>query len=253
MISYVPESRRSITSECFRTLSETDTTGLERPVFSLLFRRCKFKYPTLSPLFNFYQEEFPDRLHTNALIVKATDLLLLRAPDITHIVFLYDDFVFHRQWLRQLAALIERHPKARAWSVYRSSYTRHHRITGGDGTDVTMTMHDGLGCVTVEEWVSYWHTFVKVCGGDATVPGNHELGGGCTLDVHHAYAHAGDRWATSRDYMENLGVHPELGRQDQAIDFVGLCEDKHEEVRMEEDNCLSSLRGRGSEENTLAG
>jgi hypothetical protein len=113
--------------------------------------------------------------------------------------------------------LIERHPDGIAWSVYRSRYTRHHRIIGGDGTDVLMTMHDGVGAVTREEWLEYkkHHN-----GYDFQVPPTWP-GGGSTPDIHHSCARPGNRWATSRDYLENLGRHQGIEQYDCAIDFVG--------------------------------
>lgn len=170
----------------------------------------------LSPTFE--MRKLPDedlipahRASQSLLSASSADTLLGADPDITHILFMYDDFVYNPEWFQELTLLIDRHPVATAWSVYRSSFDRHHRIVGDDGTDVMMNMHDGVGCVTREEWQEYG----KMLCGDFTTPD------GCTFDLHHAAARPGERWATSQDYWENIGVHPELGRKDMAISFVG--------------------------------
>lgn len=150
----------------------------------------------------------------NSRDVYMADMMFLN-PEVSHVVFLYSDFVFNSQWLTELKKLILRHPDARAWSVYRSAYTRHHRIVGGDGVDVLMTMHDGLGCLSREEWEEY-----KIhINGDYTCPAT--MGGGSTIDIHHPYKRPGEYWATSRDYWENLGRHAGIEKYDCAIDFVG--------------------------------
>ena len=75
-----------------------------------------------------------------------------------------------------------------------------------------MTMHDGIGCVTREEWLEY-----------AKFHNGHDFycSDGCTPDIHHAEQRPGERWATPRDYMENLGRHRGIESVDCAIDFVG--------------------------------
>lgn len=216
--------RKKIVEQSLMTLAKTDVTGLDAEL--VIFYRE-------SPLMDYEKdcEALDERyLHlvkdegtypyTNDVTYASVKALKELVPDATHIVFLYDDFIFNPQWLNQLVGVIERHPDAKAWSVYRSSYTRHHRIVDGDGVDVRMTMHDGMGCMTVGEWDAF-ETLIKSQVGNTTVPPNHELGGGFSIDIFHAYAMPGDRWATSRDYWQNLGIHAGLGRQDQAIDFVG--------------------------------
>lgn len=156
----------------------------------------------------------------NGLVSIAADLLIEEVENITHVGFLWDDFYYHPEWGIKLNELVLRHPDAKAWSIYRSSYTRHHRIIGGQSSsgDCLMTMHDGVGLMTVEEWKEYGASKRA----DFACP--ESMGGGNTIDIHHAYERPGDRWATGRDYAQNLGVHANLGRLDQAIDFVGFVE-----------------------------
>lgn len=225
-ISYVNSAfRQGVTNHSLTTLAATDTEGLFPYLFVFYKASDLLNYDTFldSLTSKFVTHLVRDEANhggVNNILRASVENILLQAPDVTHLVFLYDDFIFNPNWLKQLVGVIERHPDARAWSVYRSSYTRHHRIVDGDGVDVRMTMHDGIGCITKEEW-KLLDNEVTVRAGDTTVPNTHELGGGCSLDVFHAYALPGSRWATSRDYWQNLGIHPGLGRQDQAIDFVG--------------------------------
>lgn len=218
LLSYVYSAERaSVAARSLTSLAKTNTDGLEKPLLQITYRSDIFKYDTYLDMLKDKFEVLPvvDDGSTgdlSLLWVQSMDKLLDK--DVTHLTSLFDDFVYNPNWLQQLYQLIERHPYAKGWSVYRSSYTVHHRILGSDGSDVLMSMHDGIGTVTKEEWNAYKNQHNNCFYVDAP-------GGGCTPDIHLAYVRPGDRWATGRDYMENLGVHKHLGRLDQAIDFVG--------------------------------
>ncbi len=220
IVSYVYNAERlAIANRSFNSLAKTNVQGLVRPVLQIMYNPKSLLmygdvFDVLTPAWEVYTDA-DTTVGFNALVSAAGDHLIKEHEDITHIGFLWDDFVYNSEWLQELNSLIKRHPEAKAWSIYRSSYTRHHRIIGGDKTDVLMTMHDGIGTMTREEWIEYGASQRT----DFTCP--ESMGGGCTIDIHHAYERSGERWATSRDYCENLGVHSFLGRQDQAIDFVG--------------------------------
>lgn len=207
----------------FKSLAKTNTADLETPIIQLVHR----------PPFNTYiqyvtelqknwvvisDEDKPGIFGINMVFGHFGDKLLNENPDVTHIGFLVDDFVYNPEWLRQLTNLIIQHPDGIAWSVYRSRYTRHHWII--DGTvqangDCLMSMHDCLGVMTREEWFEYGASKKS----DFTCPAS--LGGGSTIDIYHAASRPGNRWATGRDYMENLGRHRGIEQLDCAIDFVG--------------------------------
>lgn len=217
LISYVSNAERErITTRSLESLANTDVSGFEhKPVLDITYRPESFNYEVVRPLF---EEKFcfrlipdppivpkPDQGHQSATI--AAMALLQDYPDVTHIVCLVDDYIYNPQWLHRLEELIMRHPTdTRAWSVFRSRYTAFHQIIGGDGTDVLMSMHDSMGCMTREEMIGF-------CG----------VGYPWAPDVAHQQQRPGNRWATSRDYMENLGRHHALGiaEVDCAIDFVG--------------------------------
>jgi len=145
---------------------------------------------------------------------------LFAETECSHIVELADDMIYHPQWFIKLKALVERHPDARAWNVYRSAHTRHHRTirqSDDEYQDHLVTSMAGNGtCWTREEW-NVWGVNWKQ-GPTWPVPT-----GGDTLDLHHAYFRPGDRWATDKSYMQHIGiigVHCHPGTPEHALNFV---------------------------------
>lgn len=209
------EERKAIVARALNSLQRTNVTGLVKPVMKITYGPSNFDYtPYIEKLGRKFEvtaapdPPYMQKPDTGHLMGQEAAIRLLKEySDVTHVVFLWDDQIYNPDWLRQLAKLIERHPDGVAWAVYRSAYTDYHRIIGGDGTDVLMTMHDGIGCVTREEWESFVaeHGFVWA------------------PDISHAGMRPGNRWATKRDYMENIGRHYDrgIGDVDGAIDFVG--------------------------------
>lgn len=210
---YRPE-RVAMVRHVLTSLAKTNVDGLEKPVFRISYRPSFFDYnefvPALSEKFEVYMvTDSPQCNSMQYAHVDAGVKILNEHPEVTHVCHLCDDRICNPQWLQETKGLIERHPGARAWSVFRSAYTDFHRIIGGDGIDVLMTMHDALGCTSREEWMQ----FFSECGYTGEP------------DCDHAARHPGERWATSRDYME---IHPVgrhfdrgIGEVDRAIDFVG--------------------------------
>lgn len=208
---YKPE-REAMLEHALTSLSKTVVDGLEKPVLRISYKPTGFNYEKYVEVFEdkFEVTLIPDVPECTNMPYAAMDAgtkILSEHPDVTHNVHLCDDRIYNPFWLIQLKGLIDRHPYAKSWSVYRSRYTDYHRILGGDGVDVIMSMHDAIGCTSREEW----QEFVRLHG---YVP--------CP-DIQHAQYRQGDRWATSRDYMDNIGRHYDIGigEVDCAIDFVG--------------------------------
>jgi len=138
--------------------------------------------------------------------------------EVTHIIYLTDDLVYHPRWFIELKALISRHPDARAWSVYRSAHDRHHKTRSVVGDDHEVTSLSGNGtCFTVDEWKAWG--VGSIDGSSWPVPT-----GGNTLDLHHAYHRPGERWATGKSYIQHIGMNGlrvTSGVPEYALDFVG--------------------------------
>jgi YD repeat-containing protein len=221
MTSYMYNERRTIIARrSFASLCKTNVAGLEKPALQLIYHEPRWLFESyieeLSKTWEVYvEEEKPIKEKTWETFGVYGAQELLNKTDITHIGFLADDFVYNPGWMQQLVLLINRHPDGKAWSVYRSGYTRHHRIIGGDGVDVLMTMHDATGTMTRQEWDEYGASTRK----DFTCPPS--MGGGCTIDIHHAFIRPGNRWATSKDYWQNIDPHNGIETEDVAIDFIG--------------------------------
>jgi hypothetical protein len=218
LVSHVYDAQRvELATRSFNSLAKTNILGLDKPVLQLTYKPASFNYDP-------FVEKLKEKFEVNVLMdplgmpsgmanfcpvcEDGVMKILDQHQDVTHVDFLWDDFVYNPEWLQELAKLIERHPvDTMAWSVYRSAYTAYHRIIGGDGVDVLMTMHDGIGCMTREEFGAY------MASGWAPCP-----------DIDHASRRPGNRWATSRDYKQNIGKspsHAHFAEYDCAIDFVG--------------------------------
>jgi hypothetical protein len=136
---------------------------------------------------------------TDQSLCWGVEMLMDRIKEMTHFIYLTDDLLYNPMWFIELKALVLRHPDARAWSVYRSSYTRHHVTLRQEDTDHVVSSLSGNGtCMTVEEWKAWG---VKSADGTTwPVPT-----GGNTLDLHHAYYRPGDRWALDVSYIQHIG------------------------------------------------
>ena len=149
----------------------------------------------------------------------AMERTIIKREDMTHVIILSDDMLYHPNWFLETKALVDRHPNAKAWSTYRSAHTRHHRtLIRDEFGDHSVTSMAGHGmCFTTEEWKAWG---VKSTDGQAwPIPT-----GGDTLDLHHAWKRPGERWATDKSYIQHLGVvgvHTHVGTPEQALEFVG--------------------------------
>jgi hypothetical protein len=217
MVSYAYDGTRcDALARSLPSLARTNVIDLEKPVLRITYKPALFDYTSyfevLKQTFDLEvgvdppDLQWPEYSHYSRWCSKLQGMAIRKVfeeyHDVTHVALLWDDFIYNPEWLRELAKLIERHPDGIAWSVYRSSYTSFHRIIGGDGNDVLMTMHDGVGCVTKEEFFAG----LDRAGSD---------------DCEHAARRPGNRWATKRDYCQNLCRHSFCADVDCAIDFVG--------------------------------
>ena len=156
----------------------------------------------------------PDDVRTGcAALTFGFDFLFSNYPNVTHGVFVADDFVYNPAWLVELESLIQRHPGARSWYVYRSNNERWHRTLREEDSDHLVTSISGPGCFAREEWRSWgvdYHIF--------------PFPGGWTLDLLHSMMRLGERWVTARSYIQQIGVrgmHNSAQECDEAVDFVG--------------------------------
>lgn len=232
LVSYIYSQERAGWAErSFRSLARTNVDGLGyKPVMQYTYR-----LPPAVP-FDYFQcvlqwkekfegmavDEPADVKGLDPVVIWSANHLMAKRPDVSHVMFLMDDFLYHPDWLLKLRDLIERHPEARGWSVYRSGYMRHHKTVRYEEwtEDHGVTSISGIGCISQVEWQEYapdWHR------GHGGFPVPQECGGGNTLDLHHAYARPGERWATGKSYIQSIGVnglHCRNG-QDVAEEFVG--------------------------------
>lgn len=137
------------------------------------------------------------------------DHLFRNYPCITHGGILQDDFIYNENWLRELDALINRHPKALNWWVYRSNNEKYARTIKSDRMDMLVTCINGPGVMTREEWQAWGLDYHAVDFG---------------LDVTHPKHRPGERWVTAKSYIQSIGIRgthntPEEGEV--AIDFAG--------------------------------
>lgn len=260
---YRPE-RAPWIAQSLETLGNTDLTGLNPVFFQLTYKPTDFEYgPSIMNInkkwnngdgvkaYFYIDEEPPEVKGLDPVFIWSANRLLAynTHPEITHIVFLTDDVLYNPQWLQQTSRLIERHPKARAWTTYRSAYDRHHKtlktatyqfapiLEGGasgpiieECTDHYVSSISGIGTMSRKEWETYAPDWKRGHGG-FPVPATYDIGGfgihsggGNTLDLHHAFYHQGERWATEKSYQEHIGVigtHA-TGVPEHGVDFVGI-------------------------------
>jgi hypothetical protein len=189
-------------------------------------------------------------------VIYGYDYLLREFPEVTHLIFLTDDWLYSPHWLEAMRDLIERKPQAKAWWVYRSAYEYYHKTlrVEKDG-DVLVRSTCPQGCMTGEEYLSMhlnWRDWTKLSPRACDIDFNQDTGTlrvlfqdmhwqelpqgapreealipirhGLSLDLMDPWFRWGERWVTARSYILNIGIQginqtpetPEL-----AIDFVG--------------------------------
>jgi hypothetical protein len=232
LVSYIYSPERAAWADrSFFGLGRTNTEGLGyKPAMQFTY-----KTPPTVPFDYFryvveWTSKFDGRATEEPAEVKGLDPIVIwsfnkmvaERPDVSHLILLTDDVLYHPDWLLQMHGLVERHPDARAWTVYRSSYIRHHKTVKYDewADDHSVTSIAGIGCMTRQEWQEYAPDWRRGHGG---FPVPEENGGGNTLDLHHAYARPGERWATGKSYWQHIGMKGTHGNSncETAADFVG--------------------------------
>ena len=216
---YKPE-RRALADEAFRTLNRTNTLLFEQKPKLLVVSNGTWGLD-LSGVFGFdwrVVDGHGKAKGTEQSLAWGT-AVVLEETNVDFIVWLGDDAKFHPEWLNQLSALIDRHPDARSWNVYRSAYETYHRPVAKEGLDVQTTCLCGHGLTFSrqewEEWGIDWKT------------GNWPSPAGDTLDLHHSWKRPGERWCTKLSYIEHtgkVGMHCTGVEPEYAVNFQGTGE-----------------------------
>jgi hypothetical protein len=116
---------------------------------------------------------------------------------VDYVTWMGDDALFHPEWLVQLVELIERHPDAIAWSVYRSNHEKFHAPLEFVREDVLVKSICGHGLTLGKNEWSTW----GVRWEDHGWAGVEKM----TLDLLHAQERNGARWVTKKSYVEHTG------------------------------------------------
>lgn len=118
---------------------------------------------------------------------------------VDYVTWMGDDALFNPYWLWKLAGLIERHPDAVSWSVYRSSFEWIHKTLKEEGEDVLVRSICGHGLtLSKKEWTEWkidWHKQAWWAPD------------GDTLDLVHVDERKGERWVTKRSFIQHTSPH----------------------------------------------
>jgi len=120
-------------------------------------------------------------------------------------------------WLYALIRLIERHPDAMAWSVYRSAHVKYHAPIREEGDDIEVRSLCGHGMtISRQKWLDWGINWVH---------GAWNCPSGDTLDLQYAHVKPGERWCTKVSYIDHcakVGVHQQVGMPEYGLDFAGV-------------------------------
>lgn len=213
--------RRDLALRTFDSLSRTAPALDPLPILYIIEKPSVVPAYNLEALTSFQTcvEPEPDMVYgTEQTLAYGTEQVLDKYPTVTHVVWMGDDALFYPGWLHALRALIDRHPQARAWSVYRSAHVRYHATIALMDADVLVKSLCGHGMTfSREEWAAWgidWRAgrrWITPTGGE-------------TLDLNHPYARPGERWTTQRSYVEHTGetgVNCKPGIPEYAQAFMG--------------------------------
>lgn len=227
LASWIYDEQRQVWAQkSFNSLAKTKTVKLDTiPVLQFTYKPSGVVF---TPFFLAWSHKFLVSVTEQPKFVRGLDPTLIWSADkvfaeykdVTHVMFIMDDYLFKPTWLKQLEGLIDRHPKAKAYSVYRSANSRHHwTVKRNSYGDHKVTSISGIGAVSREEWMAYKPDW-KLGHGHYNVPENN--GGGYTVDLHHPWARPGDRWVTDKSYIQHIGVegiHCGVGVPERALNF----------------------------------
>jgi len=250
--------RQRLAQASFASLARSLTDGLEQqPVLLFVEKNEPETGDVVSaasfPGFEVLRLPEPhDAASIDGCLLYGFSYLAERFPEVSHFAMLTNDWVYNREWLYRLKEIIERHPDAKAWWVYRSAFEKFHKTLRIEDDVLVRSMNAG-GCFPREGFDSYpdYHVcridspriskveFDEVSGamdfsfgeesyrvenGDRTITPLLSIQHGLTMDLYDAWLRQGERWVTKRSYILNLGVHginqqPEF--PEYAVDFVG--------------------------------
>jgi|SRR5882724_2029673 len=226
--TYVDSTDRQLIAQTsYRSLLKTIVPNGDAPLFVVCVWKGQIAKDQVDKVRCFINSPFqmetmhqPDGIEgSDQSICYAMEQVILKVPGLTHVILLCDDILYHPDWFVETKALVERHPDAKAWTIYRSAHTRHHRTVARDGFgDHSVTSMAGSGmCITLDEWKAWG---IKASDGMSwPIPT-----GGHTIDLHHAWARPGERWATDKSYIQHIGkigVHCTAETPEYALEFVG--------------------------------
>lgn len=221
---YKPD-RAPLADACFRTLVKTKCNGDYKPLFVMLLKETAYMYPIWQLREVFDVVSLPQRANgtefkgSSQPLIYGTDLVFQHGADFA--VHVNEDALFHPDWLLKLATLINRRPKAIAWSVYHSAHTTIHKELRFDGPDVLVRSINGNGLtVSKEEWLAWGPRWQ-----DHSWP--RDLRSVVTLDYKHFLERPGERWVTKVSYIEHTGrdgTHCKPSTPEFAQHFAGIGE-----------------------------
>jgi hypothetical protein len=219
MPTYVYDAtRRILADRTFETLLRTEV-GNPPPLLILVVKENGYTYrlDALRSKFKLQMEgnsrEGVEFKFSEQPAVHGTNLAFARGAE--YVVHLNDDSLFHPQWLNELERLIGRHPGARSWSVYRSAREDIHQpLREADG-DIMVKSICGTGITfSRSEWEAMnidWRDY------------QWSSPRGSTLDLYHPHVRPGERWVTSRSYIDHtgrVGIHCTPAMPEYALNFV---------------------------------
>lgn len=211
-----PERAR-LADLCFQTLSKTDIEGLGKPYLILLTRPSPINYDYKKAVketrFNWCIQTQPEGMDgTEEPLAMGADIAWRSGFD--YIMWIGEDALFHPMWMSKLGGLVDRHPEAKAWSVYRSAHEEFHKTLREERGDVLVRSMCAHGMTfTMQEWREWWPR------PDASL--------NTTLDLMHPIERPGERWCTDVSYIEHTGregVHTHPEAPEWAVKFQGIGE-----------------------------
>jgi hypothetical protein len=212
------DKRKQLADQTFRSLAKTEPRMESTRL--LLLVRSPHEYTTYVELL---KDKFNIILKTDEGLTGTEQTLafgttwLWENYDLDVITWMGDDALFNPFWLWKLEELIQRHPGARSWSVYRSSFEWFHRTLDEAGEDVSVRSICGHGLtMTKQEWTE-WGIDWKVGAWGCPY--------GDTLDLVHMHEREGERWVTKQSFLEHTGkegVHATVDTPEYARNFVAV-------------------------------
>lgn len=211
-------SRAQLATVAFDSLAKTLPGEKKAKLLLILKLSPHYVHETGRFQDNFDLEVLPDPsgvYGTESTLAWGTEHLFEQGCDT--VTWMGDDALFHPEWILKLRELINAKSDAKAWSVYRSNYTAVHQTIKEDGDYVQVSSVCGHGfTVSRREW-ELWG--VKWFHGPAWISPY-----GDTLDMHHIFVRSGERWVTSKSYVDHTGrtgLHCQPHIPEYAMNFQG--------------------------------